>query len=397
MTRLRTQQGSSLILLIGMVAALAILATTLVALTINVSGNTATDRTKAKAFSIAEAGMDNGLFVLGRNWPTPGPSPSTTPTLLPSVAPTPFRAAFSTTEYPNPIISGAKFVDVQFYDNSDTNGDGVIDNRDAHYDANEDFMMFVDTQATVGNQTARVRALVEMSPVNVQLPRGIALYAGGDLRSHGGGTSIDCEVFPPGSNTVTVWVGGTLTQNGSNDFASCVNSAGPNVTGSGVAIPPANSVFSPEVMDALKQVAQEQGRYYTDVSAATAALATGPLVYLKTTSDITITANGTFNGDGVSLPAGAVKPPGILIVDGGGVTFHGTPTYYGVVICRGGFVDTGNASIHGMVVSLDPTKGSDIGGSEQIVYNDNVIQNISKVIPLAAQVVPNTWRQLSPR
>jgi hypothetical protein len=161
-------------------------------------------------------------------------------------------------------------------------------------------------------------------------------------------------------------------------------------------LPPPNTIISPAVLDVLAQVAKDEGRYYTDVNAATAALYTGPLVYLKTTSDVTITANGVINGDGVSLPAGNVKPPGILVVDGGGVTFHGTPTYYGVVICSG-FVDTGNASIHGMVISLDPSQPSDIGGSEQIVFNDNVVMNVSKTIPLSAEVVPGTWRQLSPR
>lgn len=388
MPRTRNERGSGLIMLIGVTSALAILAVSLVTLTANAGFFTQTDRTRAKSFNVAEAGLDAGMAVIGPKWPIVRygviPSP------LPSVDTTTFSNQFSTSEFAR--TTGKPFADVQFYDNS-----GPNNNTGPHYDANGDGQMYIDSQSTVNGTTSRVRALIASVPVTMGLPHGIALYAGGDLRSHGGGTTIDTEVLPQGSSSVTVWVGGSFTANGNNDFASNVNTLGPNVTPNPQPIPPASAIFSDALMAELLDAAQSQGRYYTDVSAATAALATGPLVYIKTTGDITITANGTFNGDGVSLPTSPAPPPGILIVDGGGVTFHGTPTYYGVVICRGGFIDVGNASIHGMVVSLDPTKGSDIGGSEQIVYNDNVVMNVNSVVPFSAKIVQDTWRQLPPR
>ena len=72
MARLRDQQGATLVLIIGVIAALAILAAAMVALTANVQHNTATHRTQSKAFNVAEAGLDAGQAALWVNWPDPG-------------------------------------------------------------------------------------------------------------------------------------------------------------------------------------------------------------------------------------------------------------------------------------------------------------------------------------
>ncbi len=160
-------------------------------------------------------------------------------------------------------------------------------------------------------------------------------------------------------------------------------------------VPMLENMFNPEVLALLKEIAQDSGRYYTDAGAATAALATGQLVYFQATGAQTITANGVYNGDGVTFPVGAPKPPGVLIVDGADVTFHGTPVYYGLVYCTGAFVDIGNAEIHGMVISGSGV--TELGGSDQVVYNDNCIMNLDEVVTLAAKVQKDSWRQLSPR
>ncbi len=216
----------------------------------------------------------------------------------------------------------------------------------------------------------------------------MVLYAGGDLWMHGGGTPVGAEVLPPGATTVTAWINGTLTSSGSADFSTQVT---PTTTG----VPSVDQIMNPEVLGLLKDVAISSGRYYTTAAEAEAALATGPLVYLKTTGDVTITANGVYNGDNVSFPVGAPKPPGILVVDGGAVTFHGTAVYYSLVVCTGAFVDIGNAEIHGMVISAGGV--TELGGSDQVVYNDNCIMNLDEIVTISAKIKKDSWRQLSPR
>lgn len=379
------QEGSTLIIVIGVIAALAILFASLIVLTSNVLSNSAKERTKSKAFNIAEAGLDAGLYTLGSKWP------GATATFTPAIDTTAFRSEFSTSEFPDP--TSGSFIDVKFYDNSDTNGDAVIDWRDAPRDVSgpsgkPDKLMFVDSQAKVGGKVVRVRALAERLTAKLDLPRGVVLYAGGGVWMHGGGTPVGAEVLPPETTTVTAWINGSLTQNGSADFSTQVV---PTQTG----VPSVDEILNPQILQMLRDIAQSTGRYYTSTAAATAALATGPLVYLKTTGNVTITANGVYNGDNVSFPAGAPKPPGIFIVDGGSVTFHGTPVFYGLVYCTGPFIDVGNAEIHGMVISANGV--TELGGSDQVVYNDNCIVNLDEIVTLSARVKKDSWRQLSPR
>ena len=379
MSRISSQRGSTLIMIIGVIAALAIMATSLVALVINVNANTGHQRTQVKSFDVAEAGLDNGLYVLGRSWPNLSTS------TLPAIDETEFSSQFALDNVPPPT-NGQKLVDVQFYDNL------VPINTSVHWDSNGDKMMWVDSRSTVGDRAARVRGLAQQQNAKLNLPHGVVLFAGDGLWMHGGGTPVGVVPggLPPNSSTVTAWYGNNdLRTSGSADFSS---QTVPRPTVGG--IPSATDMISSDVLALLKQTAITTGRYYTNVTAAENALGTGPLVYLKTAGNVTITANGTFNGDGFSVPSAASpKPPGILIVDGGGVTFHGTPTFYGIVYCTSGFVDVGNAKIVGMVVSAGGV--SELGGSDQVMYDDRVILNLDNVVTLAARVVPGSWRQLS--
>src|SRR5665647_2449148 len=71
------QRGSSLILLIGVIAALALLVSALVVLTSNVMHNTARHRAQARTFNVAEAALDAAQAAAWVNWPlvdTPVPA-----------------------------------------------------------------------------------------------------------------------------------------------------------------------------------------------------------------------------------------------------------------------------------------------------------------------------------
>jgi len=386
MSRISSQRGSTLIMIIGVIAALAIMATSLVALVINVNANTGHQRTQVKSFDVAEAGLDNGLYVLGRSWPNLSTS------TLPAIDETEFSSQFALDNVP-PRTNGQKLVDVQFYDNL------VPINTSMHWDFNGDKMMWVDSKATVGNRSTRVRALAQAQNAKLNLPF-VVIYAGGGLWMHGGGTPVG--VVPgglPGVSTVTAYYGEQdgvpyLKQNGSADFSTQITPRPTDRDEEGNVVPSANDLISPAMLTLLRETAIDTGRYFTDKTDAENALGTGPLVYLKTTGDVKITASGTFNGNGVDAPSASnPKPPGILIVDGGGVTFDGTPTFYGLVYCTSGFVDIGHAHIIGMVISASGV--SNLGGSDQVMYDERVRSSLDNVITVSARVVPGTWRQLS--
>lgn len=387
MSRISSQRGSTLIMIIGVIAALAIMATSLVALVINVNANTGHQRTQVKSFDVAEAGLDNGLYVLGRSWPNLSTS------TLPAIDETEFRSQFALDNVPPPT-NGQKLVDVQFYDNL------VPIKTSVHWDSNGDKMMWVDSRSTVGDRAARVRGLAQAQNAKLNLPF-VVIYAGGGLWMHGGGTPVGVVPggLPPGVSTVTAYYGEKdgvpyLKPNGSADFSTQII---PRPTGrdeAGNVVPSANDLISPAMLTLLRETAIDTGRYFTDTTDAENALGTGPLVYLKTTGDVKITASGTFNGNGVDAPSASnPKPPGILIVDGGGVTFDGTPTFYGLVYCTSGFVDIGHAHIIGMVISASGE--SNLGGSDQVMYDERVRSSLDNVITVSARVVPGTWRQLS--
>ena len=69
MQQLRSQQGSVLIPLIGVIAAVAVMGATLVMLVANSQGFTAHERTRSKAFNVAEAALNKAMYQLQRSWP----------------------------------------------------------------------------------------------------------------------------------------------------------------------------------------------------------------------------------------------------------------------------------------------------------------------------------------
>ena len=109
-------------------------------------------------------------------------------------------------EFPDP--SSGEFISVTWYDNQDP-----ID-PDVDWDANDDGIMWMVSQASVGSRATRVISQVERSYFKMALPRGIPLWAGNDLYSNGGGNNpkIKVEVPPPTGITTTIHVGGTIEE-----------------------------------------------------------------------------------------------------------------------------------------------------------------------------------------
>ena len=377
------ERGAGLVVIMGVIAALAISAATLVAFTVNVQHNTSDTRMRTKSFTVCEAGLDAGMSLLGHHWPTSA-------SVIPTFDTTGFRDRFSTTEFPNP--SSGSFITVDWYDNLTPIGAAI------RYDSQSppDGRMWMVSQANVGSRSTRVLSLVELTWMTMALPRGIPLWAGGDLLSNGQGNNpkIEIEVPPPpnesGEVIVTVQVGGEIEQ--------------PSVTGPGITqtigpddISPLEQVFPQALVDALKSTAQANGRYFTSLTAAEASSAdavwspTGGISGLTVieppvAGEVRITGNEDVNTE---------AEPGILLVLGGsGLVWGGNAQFYGVIYTEGQ-MDTANGTsdIHGMVVTNNT---EDMRGTPNILYNDNAIANLDHRFPSMVRRVPNTWREIKP-
>ena len=191
MKRNGTQTGSSLIMLIGIIAALAVMGATLVFVTGNVQSNTYNDRMKAKATSVTEAALDVGMYELSAKWPAVlngGPSWNT-------AAQTAFRSKFATTQFPNPK-TGA-FSAVTYFDNAPYTSPYSASSP-PNFDMNKDSRMWLIAQSGVGPTAARIQVLVEITYFKAAFPTGVALFSGANLLSNGGGNNpkIVIEVRP---------------------------------------------------------------------------------------------------------------------------------------------------------------------------------------------------------
>jgi hypothetical protein len=411
-----SQKGAVLVLVIGVVATLAVLSGALVFLTGNASSNTARDRNRAKAFNVAEAAVDLALYKVGTDWPL------TSNVTFPSPTPTPnektvFLGRFPPSEFPNADVS------ITYFDNVNvgtTVGDTV--SNGVRYDKNADGLIYIEAQASVGGEKARIQCEATRVYFDSKFPRGIAAAANGDITSNGSKPAIGMDganggYMAPDQTALTVMAGRVIADSNKNgtvaDPAYFPEANVQQGLGSGMI----DSVLDPGVVQQFITTAQAQGHWYSDIASEQAKGAKSwpdtntiapfeGIVVLETISPnkLALNGNGTYNGDGVSPN----KPPGVLMVIGpktmypddstktgysGGVDLGGTGKYYGVMYTDGSIGGNGNITIAGMALA----GGSiDLAGDRRIEYNDNVVQNLSKAVQVSAQIVPNTWRQIKP-
>lgn len=384
MTTFRSQRGGVMVMLLGLTAALAIMAITLVMVMGNTQANTADDRVREKSFTVAEAALDAGMATLATQWPeTAAQAPSFDPVA------SGFRGQFSTAEFPDPA-SGA-FASAQYYDDLtpiDTN---------IHYDSNGNDIMVLAAQGNVHDRSSRIQVKVERTYFDAQLPRGVAVYASADIQSNGHGNNPKIHMgTPPPGGTGTVYGGGTIDYNGGSDSVFD-NSYYTSVTGA--AVPPLDSFFSQTLVDQIVQLAQVNDRYFTSVAAAKASPA-----------DPEWSPNGGMSGlcvirasagaAGTPVPLGdaanSFENPGLMLVLGGAnVEIKGNQSYYGVVYCEGAVARAnGTPDLYGMIIC----KGDvDLRGTADIIYDDRCIVNLLQKWTLTVKLVDNTWREVQPQ
>jgi hypothetical protein len=419
--RVREEDGVALIMIIGVVAALAVMASTLVLLTVNASGNTSRDRARAQAFNVAEGLVDYTLGKLGASWPT-----TAAPTIDTTAFVNQYTAATTAGQF---TISGAS---VTLFDDVDTSGNGVINRSDGvPYDKNLNNKLWIETQVTVNGEKARIQVETQRTMLQTLMPRGIAVVTNGNINDPNSGSmsgSFAINAAPPFgyidpslTTSLSLLAGGSHIE-GPNTYDPSLfgtiipPSTVPSGVQTGVA-DAANAVITPAILQSIITSAKMTNQWYSDITseqsagaqpitALNSAAALSGVVVVETTGGqpYKITSNVDVN---------SVEKPGVLLVIGPqtmyptdpskvgtspGLDMAGSAIYYGLVYTDGTAPDpgvkfTGSMSVSGMVVSQQDVY---LNGSRCVAYNDNVITNLNSVIPVMAQIVPNTWRQIQP-
>jgi len=391
------QSGSALIMIIGIVAALAIMATTLVAVVINTQANTADSRIRNKAQGVAEAAMDAQMYALAKDWPETA-TPSPTPTMDAGVV----RSQFAVGEFPNG--PGGKFASAIYYDNSDTNGDGKVTSLDAAWDANDDRIMVVEAQANVGDRASRVTGMVERTFVSTIFPRGVVVYDGGNMTSNGSGNQI--RVYNPGDppQAVTAQVGGTL-QSGS-VFGSGISVT---TTSTGV-VTPWDQIVPTTTVQQVVAMAKGIGRFYDLTAGDSVPTDMSGVCVIKANpgDEIDLPQNAGINmGAGTGDVPLATDEPGILFIYTGApssapvkVMAQGHTNYYGIFYTDGqlgsesGQSYSGTPTFYGQVICKT---FMDVRGTCNILYDDSAIMKLRDKYTLTVVLVSNSWREIRPQ
>ena len=428
MKRHRDQEGSTLLLVIGIVATLAIMATTLVALTGNVMSNTRTNRVNITAFSACESAIDTTMLQLASSWPDTSvkqyKSWSTQTPTSPTPSPIPsFVSAMKSknVEWPSPRPTTlGPAINVWVYDNIDGGTTGWVSPYTATnpppWDANGDALLYVVSQACVGERRARVQVEVTRPQGGIDFPRGVDLWCGGNLQDNGTNYTDNnlkvSDVLPPlnktaesGPTAIRAYIKGTLTL-GSGTVPPAYNYLSdmpPVVTR------PADAdwkdieqIFPASLVQRVVAAAKAAGTYYTAASGPNgppAGSMAGFLVVDPSDGGTKVVPPGTT----VNLSSGAtvnsLAAPGVLLILGGPnvtTTMTGGSTYYGVFYTEGNFTSNvagDSPHIRGAVFIKGNCK---FAGKDHFYYHDNCIKNLGLQFSLTCKQVPGTWREIRP-
>lgn len=376
LSKRESQRGAGLVVIIGIVAALAIMASSVVILSGNVQHNTYNDRMDKTAFNVAEGAMDSAMYMLATDWPF-------TSATQPEFDVDAFRAQYPEEDFPAPD-GGGSFVNVEYYEDLSPTNTAIT------WDADGDRILLLVVQANVGASSARIQSQIKMDELRMGMPRGIALFTEGDLLSKGGGTNpkIGVEVPPPAGEVTSVYAGGMIEES---DVTSSEIVQNPNATQT------LENVFPLTLIERLVKMAREHDRYFDTVAEAESSpsdptyspaggLSGLTVIDASPSETLKVTANTVLNSE---------NSPGILLILGGGtLEWGGTADYYGVIYCEGVMsTSVGTSTIHGMVLA---GSNEDMRGTCNIMYNDRCIAKLETLYPSMIQQVPNTWRELQP-
>jgi hypothetical protein len=262
------------------------------------------------------------------------------------------------------------------------------------YDQNGDKLMWVRAQARVRGRDRAIVGLIRIEPRPVTLPA-YAVLSGRFETTNNGNHSAQI-VDTTGSLGVSVRCGpdgGFGPTPGCLIYESSKGQISPDVTETGYGPTTPEPTLSADDLQALVDVANANGTYYTSKPASL----TGDVVVLNggSAADWKYTGNDQFN---------SATNPGLVIMLSGKLELSGTTNFYGLVYHANNSpastaVDLvrvhGNAQLQGGVI-VDGAGGVQAGssGKRNIKFDGNAFNNINAFG--TAGVVQNTWREIAP-
>ena len=368
MKRLQSEGGSTLILVVGVVATLAILSSAMVALAVNVQHNTMTDRMQTTAFTVAEAGVDTIQSTLWRTWPST-------------------QALRDGLQVPTSVAGGALTWAV--YDDDGLTPPGI--RRTYTYDQNLNGVVWIESRGAYGQRAAKVMVCVRQVPTNLNILGNVAIFAKTNMTLNGSGNQ-PVVAFEGGATGASTYVRGTMTWNGNTDLATGVV-LNPDTTMK------ISDIVPDETLLALIRTAEAAGKRYVNQAAVPAAAwSSSPRVIVINQGNVDLKAipnTDTWNGS-VFTTLWSEANPGVLIaMDPAGKVYVSGSNYvaYGILYAMGNVDFSGNPVWHGMVLG---SGAATLSGTRAVIYNPNVIANLNRPVILSVQQVANTWRELKP-
>lgn len=350
---LKDQTGSTLLLVIGVTAVLAVLATTLVMVTTNTQGATADNRTRVEAFDVAEAGLASAVAGVGSSWPSTLGTTFTQTDLLAA-----FDEAFPTSDYADaderPSVTISAYDDLTPIDTSvewDSNGNGV---------------MWVQSRGVSASKAATVRTQISReSTTTSSIFPGVAVYSGGDIGPGSGSWNVTGPLdSTTGEPVAAVYAVGDMVRPWNSTLSTVDIVLGGSdtwrnsTTVYGDDVPTLDEIFPPSLVEALTEQSQAANSSAT-VLTTIPDWTSSPVTYTAT-SDLRINGDLTLGGGPSTF---AFKS---LYVTGD-VTFEGNTT----VSCESLYVG-GKLTISGGSTAIDfgPTYVAGVEPSSGDAYED---------------------------
>jgi len=375
-------------------------------------------RNRDTAFNFAEAALNAQIFQLSRAayWPGQNGSRSfsacSTTTTVDGCPSTPqLTALFPTSDAAPGGTWASRVIDnstinskaynasdpaVAFYRDSmfqPWGGTGVV----AGYDRNGDGRVWVRAESTARGKTRKMVALVRTEEQQEDMLTTAFLAGRLTLTNEGNKSIIDAG---EGSVLVrcTVTDGTCLGHPYDPDAKKWRTNEQITPTGhwqdkySG---PPA---IAPDALQRLKDTATSYGTVWPKPGQACPPSLTGAVIWVEGVS-CSYGSNDTFN---------SAQSPGVLVMNGGKLSFTGTPVFYGVIYNPNPgntsnvlFETTGNPTIIGGLIiegngqAVIGSSGNGVNGNANIVFSRASFGAVKTIA--TAGIIQNTWRELMPR
>jgi len=388
MRRLRSQDGSALVVTMFVMATMLALGLPTLAYVDGQHRASADERVRDSAFNLAEGVLDTQVYLLSRSWPgsqqTARPATCSATAVAPG-CPDPAQLAAS---YQSPDWASGTAWTTTVRDNGgqalNFYSDAAVANQPT-WDANGDSRVWTRAQATARGQTRTLVALVQVQSVDSSLLFPHNVITAGWFQTTNNGHKVIVNTRGSAAQPAPLAVRCTTRVPSCLGYESDKGQVSPDTTQTGYS---AGSALSPERLDTLRARAIAANTYYASGCPANPS---GPVVFIE---------NGSCSYNNSAGPCcNTPASPGILVVANGTLSLNGNIEHHGVVylVNQQNSTDVvfslgGTSGVVG-AVAVDGGGGVLAGSSGlNVTYASHVFNTLRGYG--SAGIIQNTWREI---